>query len=152
MLSFNFCQWGFSLLHELLHCEAMAIAGATSLALGPLADRMNRVNLLLAVVILGSVPCALIKCFGNKSKCPLQCAKCTARTAPPVPSKSLQSEVHSDRPRWIPAPGQTCIWLGNNWILNRATGRFCQGQQSALPQLRWYFLCRVLTGPVVFVF
>eukprot|EP00913_Durusdinium_trenchii_P024001 g22540.t1 len=35
--------------------------GATSLALGPLADRLNRVNLLLAVVILGSVPCALIK-------------------------------------------------------------------------------------------
>jgi len=38
--------------------------GATSLALGPLADRLNRVNLLLAVVILGSVPCALIKLLG----------------------------------------------------------------------------------------
>ncbi|CAK9039758.1 unnamed protein product [Durusdinium trenchii] len=37
------------------------VGGATSLALGPLADRLNRVNLLLAVVILGSVPCALIK-------------------------------------------------------------------------------------------
>ena len=39
-------------------------SGATSLALGPLADRLNRVNLLLAVVILGSVPCALIKQLG----------------------------------------------------------------------------------------
>eukprot|EP00439_Symbiodinium_sp_Y106_P047401 s881_g6.t1 len=37
------------------------VGGITSLALGPLADRMNRVNLLLLVVILGSVPCALIK-------------------------------------------------------------------------------------------
>ena len=48
--------------------EPIAV-GATSLALGPLADRLNRVNLLLAVVILGSVPCALIKCRGDDEVC-----------------------------------------------------------------------------------
>lgn len=36
------------------------VGGATSLAMGPLADRMNRVNLLLVVVVFGSLPCALI--------------------------------------------------------------------------------------------
>eukprot|EP00930_Biecheleria_cincta_P057172 TRINITY_DN43146_c0_g1_i1.p1 TRINITY_DN43146_c0_g1~~TRINITY_DN43146_c0_g1_i1.p1 ORF type:complete len:559 (-),score=67.76 TRINITY_DN43146_c0_g1_i1:117-1709(-) len=36
------------------------IGGATSLIMGPLADRLNRVNLLLGVVILGALPCLLI--------------------------------------------------------------------------------------------
>merc|ERR1712096_178930 len=37
------------------------VGGITSLVMGPLADRMNRVNLLFVVVLLGSFPCALIK-------------------------------------------------------------------------------------------
>jgi MFS family permease len=36
------------------------IGGATSLGIGPLADRMNRVNLLFAVVLFGSFPCLLV--------------------------------------------------------------------------------------------
>lgn len=36
------------------------VGGATSLVMGPLADRLNRVNLLLGVVILGALPCLLI--------------------------------------------------------------------------------------------
>mmetsp|Transcript_77511 Transcript_77511/g.136719 ORF Transcript_77511/g.136719 Transcript_77511/m.136719 type:complete len:547 (-) Transcript_77511:80-1720(-) len=37
------------------------VGGITSVAMGPLADKRNRVNLLFVVVILGSVPCALIQ-------------------------------------------------------------------------------------------
>lgn len=37
------------------------VGGATSLAMGPLADRMNRINLLFWVVLLGSFPCLLIR-------------------------------------------------------------------------------------------
>ena len=55
------------------HCFPRCSPGATSLALGPLADRLNRVNLLLAVVILGSVPCALIKLLGFQEKCSVGC-------------------------------------------------------------------------------
>eukprot|EP00928_Gymnodinium_smaydae_P099358 TRINITY_DN9456_c0_g1_i2.p1 TRINITY_DN9456_c0_g1~~TRINITY_DN9456_c0_g1_i2.p1 ORF type:complete len:595 (-),score=131.01 TRINITY_DN9456_c0_g1_i2:63-1847(-) len=36
------------------------IGGATSLAMGPLADKTNRMNLLLLVVLTGSLPCLLI--------------------------------------------------------------------------------------------
>lgn len=37
-----------------------AVGGLTSMVMGPLADRMNRLNLLVLVVLFGSVPCALI--------------------------------------------------------------------------------------------